>query len=203
MTVYFVAAAASLQLGSGPDPKAFILFGDHLFSTDASSLARLHERLHRRNSRPAPVSNYTMLSQITDAPRKAKSPNLIEIYFDIETLVSAPFQAYSLGFQVDDGEVHFIHGPDCCETFVEMTARIAADHPKDQIAVYGFNAYKFDYVYLLPHILKRFRDSTILVGSPTDIKMLHSDNIRWEDLRALLGGSGSLRGFAESFHLPL
>ena len=147
--------------------------------------------------------NFTALSEIIAAPERKQPADLIEIFFDIETLVYEPFSAYVLGYQIEDGPVNTIHGADCCLAFVVMVHAIARDFPKKDIRVYGFNAYKFDYIYLLPHILELWPDQTILIGTPTDIKMLHSANVKWEDLRALLGNAGSLRGFAESFHLEI
>ena len=63
----------------------------------------------------------------------------------------------------------------------------------------GFNSYRFDFVYLLPHILDRWGTDTVLIGSTTDIKFLSSLNVKWDDLRSLMGNCGSLKEAAKVF----
>ena len=51
--------------------------------------------------------------------------------------------------------------------------------------------------------MKLWGTQTTLTGNKTNIKVLRTGNVRWEDLRSMLGGAGSLRNIASSFSVPL
>ena len=48
-------------------------------------------------------AKYNTLTKLTQFPNK-NTNNIIQIFFDIESLVYQPFSAYALGYQIDDYE---------------------------------------------------------------------------------------------------
>lgn len=130
---------------------------------------------------------------------RPRARDIITIYFDLETLTVPPFAAYALGYSFDDKECYFIYGPDCVLQFVDIVASLAKDAPGAVVQLMAFNGLKFDYQYLLPHMLAVWGSRVRLTGSRTNIKVLRAGNVWCDDLRMLFGGSGSLRRLTAAF----
>ena len=118
--------------------------------------------------------------------------NIINIFFDIECFTDPPCECYAITWLKEGEQAESIVGPQGLSIFIEYLLGQAALYRNFKIHIWGYNALRYDYLYIFKYFLSINYKACKLIGGETELKYFSYGNLIFYDLYAMIGKGASL-----------